>query len=619
MENIQPSTFNAERRKAIGARTSGHWALKVECSMLNVCLLFLPLAPVLLRAQSPPQISADAAAQMIMQPQPAVDNSRLENVSARAEFDPPVVRPGEKTLYRVSINATENSILWPGKIPLPPELRPGSAARGQLTQPDGVPFHPLTEFIQEVAPVAAGRFTVSNFVVSVGGRGVKIPAATLDARADVDAPPPRKLKLEISETNLFFGQPFLVRVIAPAEGLRDVQFNGDGFMADKLSARVTITSLNIGGQPRQAYIYETVLTPLGAGLRTVSVQAFTTSPFSAGPITITAGSGPVVLNSSAQTTPTLLVSDELRLYVLPTPEENEPPGFTGAMGKFSADPPQLSTNRLRVGEPAHLKLNFRGAGELTRFVPPAMPRSRDWQIIADNPPATGFTLIPQTDEARATPAIPFSCFDPATGKYVDLTVPPLPVTVVGESLPVQLPPADDENQSAAPMKLSGLAPAPGKTAAGLKPLQLRGWFVVVQLLPVAGLFALWRWDGRRRFLEAHPEIVRRRRAKRALRREKLKMQKAFESGDSTAFARRAADAMRIAVSPHFPAHPRALVRGDVLAQLGSPDQNGRAVETVREIFTAADSQFAASAHPHTGCLALKSGVEAVLQKLEERL
>ena len=60
------------------------------------------------------------------------------------------------------------------------------------------------------------------------------------------------------------------------------------------------------------------------------------------------------------------------------------------------------------------------------------PRSRDWQIIADHPPATGFTLIPLTDEARETPAIPFSYFDPATAKYVDLTIPPLPVTVVGD-------------------------------------------------------------------------------------------------------------------------------------------------------------------------------------------
>ena len=77
-------------------------------------------------------------------------------------------------------------------------------------------------------------------------------------------------------------------------------------------------------------------------------------------------------------------------------------------------------------------------------MPPAAPRSRDWQVIADPPPATGFTLIPLTDEAQETPAIPFSYFDPATGKYVDLTIPSLPVTVVGEGLPVELAAFDDE-------------------------------------------------------------------------------------------------------------------------------------------------------------------------------
>ena len=562
---------------------------------------------------------------MIMRPQPAVDNSQLENVSAKAEFDPPAVRPGGKTFYRVTINATENSILWPDEISLPPELRPGPAARGQFSQPDGVPFHPLTEFIYEVTPAVAGQFVVSNFVVSVGGRSVEIPAAMLDARAGVDARPPRELLLEISATNLFFGQPFRVRVISPSEpgrpveGLHDVQFNGAGFMADKLSTHMTITSLKINGQPRSAFIYEAVLTPLDTGLRTVSAQAFTVPPFSAGPISITAGSGPVVLNNSLPTPPVFLVSDDVRLNVRPLPEENAPPGFTGAMGKFSADPPQLSTNRLRVGEPVHLKLNFHGEADLTRFVPPATPRPRDWQIIADPPPATGFTLIPQTDEASETPAIPFSCFDPATGKYVDLTIPPLPVTVVGEGLPVQLPAFDDESKSTAPLKLSGLAPAPGKTMTSLKPLQLRGWFVGVQLLPVMGFIALWQWDRRRRFFEAHPEIVRRRRAKRALRREKWKLQKAFEARDPGAFAQHAADAMRVAVAPHFPAHPQALVCADVLAQLDAAGQNGRAGETVRKIFAAADAQFSAAAKIQADLPVSKSELETVLQKLEEKL
>ena len=582
----------------------------------------LAFAANYLHAQSPPQISADTAAQMIMRPQPAADGSQLGNISAQAEFDPPAVRLGEKTFYRVSINATEDSILWTGEISLPPELRPGPAARGQLMQPDGVPFHPFTEFVQEVTPVAVGRFTIPNFVVSVGGRSVEIPAAGLDAvAASSNLPPVRMLTLGLSATNVFLGQPFRVRVLLPAgagnqiEALREIQLNGGCLMIDKTAQRQSIEVANVGGQPRPTFICEMTATPIAAGAQEFFAQGFTAGREFSGPISIR---GQVTLPGGPAKY-VLLVSTPVKIYVCPLPVDSELPGFTGAMGKFFSDPPQLSKNHLRVGEPVHLKITFHGEGDLTRFVPPTPPRSPDWQIIADNPPATGFTLIPLTDEARKTPAIPFSSFDPAAGKYFDLTIPPLPVTVIGEGLPVQLPVFDDENKSAAPLKLSSLAPTPGKTVASLKPLQLQGWFVFLQLVPVFGFLALWQWDRRRQFLEVHPEIVRRRQAKRALRREKLKLQKAFHAADANAFVRHAAGALCIAVAPNYPANPQALVCADVLAQLDEPERNGLVGETVRKIFAAADARFAVA--PKTGAdwLALQAEVESVLRKLEEKL
>jgi hypothetical protein len=386
-------------------------------------------------------------------------------------------------------------------------------------------------------------------------------------------------------------------------------------MIDKTAQRQSIEVANVGGQLRPAFICELTVTPIAAGAQEFFAQGFTAGREFSGPVSIrgqvTIPGGPAKY--------VLLVSDPVKINVRPLPADGEPPGFTGAMGKFFGDPPQLSTNRLRVGEPVHLKITFHGEGGLTRFVPPAPPRSRDWQVIADNPPATGFTLIPLTDEARATPAIPFSCFDPVAGKYSDLTIPPLPVTVVGEGLPVEQPVFDDDAKPAAPLKLGDLAPTPGKTAASLKPLQLRGWFVGVQLLPVFGFLALWRWDCRRRFLEAHPEIVRRRQARRALRRIKRALQKAFAAGDADAFVRHAADALCIAVAPNYPADPQALVCADVLAQLSVAEQNGRAGETVRRIFAAADARFAVSPETQAGLPALRAEVETVLLKLEEKL
>jgi hypothetical protein len=155
--------------------------------------------------------------------------------------------------------------------------------------------------------------------------------------------------------------------------------------------------------------------------------------------------------------------------------------------------------------------------------------------------------------------------------------------------------------------------------SSLKPLQLQGWFPCLQLLPLAGFLTLWQWDRRRRYLEAHPEIVRRLQARRALRREKQRLYAAAAAGDATAFARHAARAMNIAVAPHFPANPRALVGGDVLAQLDDAGRNGQAGETVKRVFAAANAQFAGQPQTLPDLPALQSGVDIVLQQLEAKL
>jgi hypothetical protein len=143
--------------------------------------------------------------------------------------------------------------------------------------------------------------------------------------------------------------------------------------------------------------------------------------------------------------------------------------------------------------------------------------------------------------------------------------------------------------------------------------------VILQFVPAMGFFALWRWDCRRKFLAAHPEIVRQRQARHALRREKKKLQKAAQAGDASGFVWHAANALKISCAPHLPAHPQAMVCADVLAQLDDAEQNGRDGETVRKIFAAADAQFASAKTETADLLADKTAVETVLAKLEEKL
>ncbi|HEX4349125.1 MAG TPA: hypothetical protein VH251_01995 [Verrucomicrobiae bacterium] len=569
-------------------------------------------------AQTPPHLPPGGLIQLQVA-QPGVDVS--SPVSATAAFDPPVVRPGEKAFYRVNINATESSITWPDDIATPEKLIFRPKARGMITQMQANSFRPLTAFVYEVQTMETGHFTVTNFSVDVSGTRVEIPAASLDVATNASPAIQRQLVLQISDTNMFLGQPFRVQVMLPTgpgnqiEAVREIQLNGDGLMTDKTALRQSAGPVNINGEIKTAFICEMIVTPIAAGPLAFSAQGFTagtefTAPFiMRGQINFSGGPAKYVL----------LASDPVTINVRPLPVEGELPGFTGAIGKFFSDPPQLSTNRLRVGEPVQLRMNFHGEGDLSRMASPAAPRSRDWQIIADPPPATSFTLIPLTDDTHETPAIPFSYFDPEIAKYVDLTIPPLPVTVVGEGLPAELPTFDDTGKSGVPLKLTAPAASPGKTLGNLKPLQLRGWFAGLQLVPLAAFLALWQWDRRRRYLEAHPEIVRRTQARRALRREKQQLQKAVAAGDGAAFVRHAARAMNIAVAPHFPADPQALVGGDVLAQLDDAERTGLPGDTVKKVFAAADAQFAGTPQISPDLPALRSGVDTVLQRLEEKL
>ncbi|HTB84505.1 MAG TPA: hypothetical protein VK742_12690 [Candidatus Sulfotelmatobacter sp.] len=568
-------------------------------------LLFF-LAQSFLRAQTPPQISPAVAAQMIMQPQPPASGPPVE-ISATAEFDPPVVGIGGKTFYRVTVNATQGSIRWPDTVSAPPELRFGNDVRGQLSLPDGIKVQPLTSFLYEVTPTATGHFTVPEFLVDSGWLPVTIPAASLDVVTTNTGLVPSKILMEISATNLFFGEPLRIRLVPPPDPanrmlfIRDMQFNGGALLADRLSTRFGTGPVDFGGQLKQVLTIETVVTPLTAGTITFSVQAF------------------VGFNQADSAGCKFLVSDATNIFVRPLPTENELPGFTGAVGKFLADVPKFSTNQVHVGEPIKLKYNFHGEGNLTRYVPPEAPLSHEWQVIAGNVGENTFTLIPLTDEATSTPAIPFAAFDPATGNYYDLTIPAFPVTVTGDALPTQISDWSSGDTNSVTLQLGTLAKLPGRSAPDLQPPQMRAGLVLAQILPVFAFFILWRRDEHKRFLEANPEIVRRRRAKRDLRREINMWRQAVTQGDADKFVVHAAAAMRVAVAPHFPADARAMVCSDVLSQFEDAERNGKTGETVRIIFKAADARFADSKPPAADFMAMKSDVERVLQKLGEKL
>jgi hypothetical protein len=615
-------------------------------------ILYCPFGPVValmlfagsIRAQPnqpfvvPPQ--RDPLINMMMA-QPKIDLSAP--IRPTAVFDPPVLGKGQQGFYRVSFNALEESITMPTKLSGPKQIELKASAHGQVLQMAPPVMVPLTVFNFRVKAEEDGRLVIPEFQAQAYGTNVTIPAAELEVTAtpapSAAFPPP--LAVELGATNLFIGQAAPVSVLLPGfpgssgSSASVIQLSGNGFIVDQGVAHQMIQALPRNGVNTMVYTYETLLTPLSAGTISFFAQGFVTVNRFGGPVIVNPNGGGMLIPQY-----TLLESEDMELTVKPLPREGELPGFTGAIGRFNIEPPVLSANALKVGDPVKLTIVVRSnriPSNFARLVPPPPPQPRDWQVFAsgsDGAPATfvqarGFaefyyTLIPLTEKAESTPPIPFSCFDPIEERYVDLTIPPVKVSVA----PGQLPADVEALVKSAPIRpepeklpvLSGLAAAPGRSVASLVPAQQRAWFLGLQLVPAFGLAGLWQWDRRRRFLEAHPEVILRRKARRALRKQKRRLHRAARSGDARTFAATAVDAMRTAIAPHFPADPRALVGRDVLQVFEGGDGNDSLKGVVQRFFTLSDeTEFSTAPADLAPLLNLRPQLDQVLERLEARL
>ncbi len=607
-------------------------------SRLSVISLALGLSSYA-QPTSPPPAQDPLMSLMLSQPRIDVDSP----VAPRVAFDPPVIRPGQRATYRVVLNALETSIEWPDKPIVTGKLTLLAGGHGQLMSMAGTALQPTTTFNYHARPIEAGQYTVPAFTVNVYGKPVTIPAAQLVVTPEPPSsvPPPQELIMEIPETNIFVGQSVRARVLSPAlpgglvQGLAQVQISGPAVISDPATARgrVEVLPRPSGVQNALTYVHELMITPIRAGKLSAYAQGYAIGNRVYGGVII---SGPGVMPGlPAQYM--LLDSDPVQFEVRPLPSEGQLPGFTGAVGAFSIDPPQVSTNWVHVGDPIKLTVRVRGEGNLVRLVPPPPPRARDWQVLAANSDSThpqiiqaqghttfSYTLVPLSEKTVATPEIPFSFFDPADGRYADCTIPSVPVSVLPGAVPVDLPvmrqaEALSEPEEKEPV-LSDLAKTPGLAATSLVPLQRRAWFPLVQLAPAAAFVGLWGWERRRRYFEAHPNALLRIRARRVLRRQRRLVERAARRGDTAGFATAAIAAIRTACSPHFPAEPRALVGADVLAVLPESDRTGPPGQLARRFFDRTDaSQFASETIELADLLKLHGELNQLLDCLEAKL
>jgi hypothetical protein len=563
-------------------------------------------------------------------------------VEAHAEFDPPEAAVGGRVIYRIEVSALDESLHVPEELPAPAGLTLHAGGRGQTYQPTGaMKLRPMTTVIFHATVANTGTFTMPSFDLMAYGKPVKVPEASLTvvAAGTIKESEPPQLILEPPEGDCFAGQLLRIRLIMPVRenggvmGMSQPHISGDFIFSEEVALGMRQETVERDGKTFPAWVQEVLITPLRAGEQELVGQSH----------------GYMLRPTPGQTnrlhTESVLIDTEpTMLDVKPLPTQGVLPGFTGAVGSFQIEPPKLSAREVRAGEPLTLTVIVSGDGNLGRLIPPRVPTLPDWQGFPPptdlTPPSTilqrGFasfeyTFIPLSTRISATPAIPFSCFDPAKNAYVDLTIPPMPITVnpgpagafansAPPDSPSASPNADDSKTPEKEPVLSGLGITPGAHVYGLVPLQQRGWFWAVQILPVMALAALWGWDRRRRFLSQHPEVVLKRRARRGLRRQLRLARKAVAARDGAGFALAGAGAFREVCAAHIAANPGALVCADILLELPPEEQNGRAGEMVRCVFALENAvRFGGAAKENPELLALQPDLERTLEELKERL
>ena len=269
------------------------------------------------------------------------------------------------------------------------------------------------------------------------------------------------------------------------------------------------------------------------------------------------------------------------------PEVGRPVEWTGAIGRFLAESVSVSNTKPEVGEPIRLRAILAGEGNLDRILPPELGSSETWDVVpgndrrfrrAEDQRSFTYTLVPRLPGKHLTPAIRFAVFDPETRSFQRLEFAPQEVTVTGNApAKVELVSIDPGAAAGTPaaQSLTGLAtPDPahrGLLDPGAKtvtPLAASRPFWTTNLTVLTLSLALFAAAAGSAYLLAHPEILRRARARREVRASR---RAAAAAADDAAFATACVRGLRAGCAPWLDAEPAALTQGDIRRVLPAAD------------------------------------------------
>lgn len=251
--------------------------------------------------------------------------------------------------------------------------------------------------------------------------------------------------------------------------------------------------------------------------------------------------------------PVRLVSEAKTIRAIPLPEENVPPSFAGAVGRFTFEVSASPTNAA-VGEPVNLTLRVSGRGVLENI---RLPQLQTWNGFKAYPPTSDVettdqfgvegtrtfrqVIVPESIDVREVPPLIFAFFDPEARQYRSLTNPAIPLLVRPVSGPVVITPAapasatDSPGSAPALNDIVGQKTRPGVLGSLSPPLLRRDGFLTLQLLPAALFLGVFGWRKWTEHLARNPHLVRRQQVQRLVRRGQQELHELAAAGDGAQF------------------------------------------------------------------------------------
>lgn len=515
-------------------------------------------------------------------------------VSVSAHFEPALIHVDDHALYVLQINGAQGGVS--GDMP---NLE-GLKAIGPQQSGNSVSIINGVTSVQRsiripMAADAPGNYSVPAFQIEVNGQSYPVPEAHLQvlpvdeaAREAAAANSPIKLQMQLPQGPYYVGQaiPITLSLISDPQaslsgGSAPTKIGSSNYMLSpfsELGSRRTET----GGQIVNQYRMGAIVTPLTSGDMNLGFEQ-TVLAYLPPQLRNDGGSrGRSMANDPfaqffgrdslfdrmTQREELNLKTQSQALKIEPLPTQGKPQGFSGAIGQFRISHTELSAKEVSVGEPVTLSFTVEGTGNFDRIQPPTVPddggrwRAYTPQSHFEPQDPVGYsgkknfeyTLIPRNEDVNATPQIDFSYFDPVSGAYVDLPIPPLSIAVfpgtdaVGaRSVATAQPPAAERSAELLPL-MSDLTQSSGS----LDLLLQKPVFYSVQLVPALALIGFIAYRRHRLRLENDPRFARRHFARHRIR-QALKKATAFaNAGDSRGFYQSAGAALQEVLSVDEP-------------------------------------------------------------------